>query len=949
MKSRLRMIWTLLAVSMLTASLAWAAGPVKVVMDTYHQDHRVTPKLQFEPQWSAPAGLRSSDVAPLFVEAMGDRYGLPAASEDLELVRVRESLLGFHHVYQQKIAGIPVDHAEFIVSVAKKDGRVYQVFNNIYPVKNAPAQTKASVGVDEAYGIAWDYLRAQSELSGAPMSRLVYTPEGEGFRLNYVIDLALSAPDGAWNVRVDAATGAVVAVEDTRLIRKITEETLTAEERLAAVSGPAWDRVAMFDRFAAQKSANDDIIAAGTLALGTGVVFDPDPRTTLNNNSLADNSAASAFTAAYFTRSLQDITLSGGLYRVTGPYVNIINFEAPTTAPSTTVDGNWTAVRGNNAFNDAMTYFHLDQNQRYMQSLGFTGPTGIQEGPIQTDTDGLSGADNSYFLPASNRLAFGHGCVDDNEDADVILHEYGHAIQHDITANWTGGDTGAMGEGFGDYWAASYSYVQPNGNTFFPDWIYTWDGHGASDACWPGRVLNATGAQYVQTTTYSAHASIPGGYQSDELWSTPLFQSLRTLMSQGYTRESVDQIILESHFGIGSGLKMRDMANLTIAAASALQPGGNHADVFIEKFLVHNIIQIPAASLSIASVAVSNAGANGVADPGELVHVTVELANLGTLGATALSASLGTSTALVQVPQGASAYPDLTLGATGTNLVDFEVAVGSDFVCGNPIALQLVVTYAGGISPSTTLNFSVGTGVPNGAAVSVAPALAIPDNTPAGVTSTLNIVGSGGTVTSNFNVDLNITHTWRGDLRVTLRSPAGTSVILHNLTGSSADNIVGNYPLTLTPAQSLATLIGQPLDGIWSLIISDNAGDDTGILNSWGINDVTGYECDTFVSAVDDGALPSRFAVSQNRPNPFNPSTTISFAVPENAGQVTLAIFDVSGRLVRTLESGSLGAGTYTREWNGRDDMGRAVGSGTYFYRLAGNEFSESRKMILIQ
>ncbi|MEI2811254.1 MAG: hypothetical protein V9F00_13950 [Nocardioides sp.] len=490
------------------------------------------------------------------------------------------------------------------------------------------------------------------------MSRLVYTPEGDGFRLNYVIDLALSAPDGAWNVRVDAATGAVVSVEDTRLIRKITEETLTAEERLAAVSGPAWDRVAMFDRFAAQKSANDDIIAAGTLALGTGVVFDPDPRTTLNNNSLADNSAASAFTAAYFTRSLQDITLSGGLYRVTGPYVNIINFEAPTTAPSTTVDGNWTAVRGNNAFNDAMTYFHLDQNQRYMQSLGFTGPTGIQEGPIQTDTDGLSGADNSYFLPASNRLAFGHGCVDDNEDADVILHEYGHAIQHDITANWTGGDTGAMGEGFGDYWAASYSYVQPNGNTFFPDWIYTWDGHGASDACWPGRVLNATGAQYVPTTTYSAHASIPGGYQSDELWSTPLFQSLRTLMSQGYTRESVDQIILESHFGIGSGLKMRDMANLTIAAASALQPGGNHADVFIEKFLVHNIIQIPAASLSIASVTVSNAGANGVADPGETgARDAWNSRTWAPSGATTLSASLGTSTALVHDPAGRLGLP----------------------------------------------------------------------------------------------------------------------------------------------------------------------------------------------------------------------------------------------------------------------------------------------------
>lgn len=949
MKSRLGKIWTLLTVSMLTASIALAAGPAKVIMDTYHQDHRITPKLQFEPQWNPPVGLRSTAVAPLFVEMMGDRYGLPAASEDLEPVRVRESLLGFHHVYQQKIAGIPVDHAEFIVSVAKKDDRVYQVFNNVYPVKTAPEQTKAAIGVDEAYGIAWDYLRAQSELSGAPKSRLVYTPEGDGFRLNYVIDLALSAPDGAWSVRVDAVTGAVVSVEDTRLIRKITDETLTAAERLAAVSGPAWDRAAMFDRFAAQKKANDEVVANGALAAGTGVVFDPDPRTTLNDNTLADGSPASAFTAAYFTRNLQDITLSSGVYRLTGPYVSIINFEAPTTAPSTTVNGNWTAVRGNNAFNDAMTYFHLDQNQRYMQSLGFTGATGIQEGPIETDTDGLSGADNSYFLPASNRLAFGHGCVDDNEDADVILHEYGHAIQHDIVASWSGGDTGAMGEGFGDYWAASYSYVQPNGNTFFPDWIYTWDGHGTSNACWAGRILNATGAQYVPTTTYSAHTSIPGGYVSDELWSTPLFQSLRTLMGQGYSRASVDQIILESHFGIGSGLKMRDMANLTIAAASALQPGGNHSNVFIEKFLVHNIIEVAAANLSIASVTVSNAGLNGVADPGEMVHLSVELANLGTLGATTLSASLGTSTALVQVPQGSSAYPDLALGATGTNLVDFEVAVGQNFVCGDPIALQLVVTYAGGISPTTTLNFALGTGVPNGAAVSVAPGLAIPDNVAAGVTSTLNVVGSGGTVTSNFNVNVDITHTWIGDLRVTLKSPAGTSVILHNRTGSSADNIIGNYPLTLTPAQSLASLVGQSLDGTWSLVISDNASQDVGTLNSWGINDITGYQCEDHISAVDDGILPARFAVGQNHPNPFNPSTTISFAVPENAGQVTLTIFDVAGRLVRTLESGSLAAGTYTREWNGRDDMGRAVSSGTYFYRLAGNSFSEARKMILLQ
>ena len=62
-------------------------------------------------------------------------------------------------------------------------------------------------------------------------------------------------------------------------------------------------------------------------------------------------------------------------------------------APSTTTTGNWTAVRGNNAFNDATTYFHIDQNQRYMQSLGFTGTTGIQYGSIAADSNGANGDD----------------------------------------------------------------------------------------------------------------------------------------------------------------------------------------------------------------------------------------------------------------------------------------------------------------------------------------------------------------------------------------------------------------------------------------------------------------------------------------------------------------------------------------------------------------------------
>jgi len=319
------------------------------------------------------------------------------------------------------------------------------------------------------------------------------------------------------------------------------------------------------------------------------------------------------------------------------------------------------------------------------------------------------------------------------------------------------------------------------------------------------------------------------------------------------------------------------------------------------------------------------------------------------MAATTLGSTLSTSTGLVQITQTTSTYNDLPIGAMGTNLVEFELVVDQNFVCGDPIALQLVVSYSGGISPTTQLNFEIGTGVPNGASESATPGLAIPDNNATGITSTLKVVGTGATVTSNLNVDVEITHTWIGDLILTLKSPAGTSVILHNRTGSSADDIIGNYPLTLTPTQALTGLIGQPLDGNWELKVSDNEGQDLGTLVSWGINDVTGFECEDYVSAVGDDILPTRFAIGGNHPNPFNPATTISFSVPENAGQVTLTIFDVSGRLVRTLESSSLSAGNYSRQWNGRDTQGRAVSSGAYFYRLSGNGFSEARKMILVQ
>lgn len=948
-----RLLTLLCACALLCTAVVPATLAAMAAQDTYHQDHRTTPKLQFEPSWAAPAGLTSQGAAEVFIEQEGARYGLPADPADLELLEVKESLLGSHYVYQQMLNGIAVDGAQFIVSVAHKDGRVYRVYNNTYPVDPAPSAPGGLLGTEGAYETAWQYLRADGDLLAPAVAKLVYTPVGDTFVLNYVVEYQLSAPYGGWRLTIDAQDGAITQVDDPRLIRKVNPDALTIAERLAAQTGPAGDRTAAFARFDEKIRAEELAADKGTRAQGTGLVFDPDPRTTLLNNNLQDGSSAASFTDAYFTRDLLDLTYSGGLYRVTGPWVNIYNWDSPSTAPSTSATGNWTAVRGNNAFNDAMTYFHLDQSQRYMQSLGFTGATGIQQRSIIADTDGVNGDDNSYFVPSTNRLSYGHGCVDDDEDADVILHEYGHAIQHDI-GYWAGGDTGAMGEGFGDYWAGSYSYSTPNGPAFYPNYIYTWDGHGTGNQCWYGRIMNATAAQYVPGTTYSAHQSIPGGFQSDELWSTPLFQSLITLTDLGYPRSEVDQIVLESHFGIGTGPTMRDMANATIATAALLQPGQPHADVFTEKFLVHNIVDIPVVQLQAGAVTLTGpSGANGAADPGETVAFTLQVQNSGALAAAGVSAVLSTGTPLVTILDGSSSYADLAVGGYAVNSTPFSLAIDPAFPCGDQIDLTLTFSFnnpaKAGEKTVSAVSFSLGTGTPLGVNLTVAPNAAVPDANSNGTTSEIVVSGTGSLVTANFTVDVRVIHPNIGDLRVIMTSPGGSSLWLHNRSGGTSDNLIGTYPTTLTPVSPLDQIIGQPLDGTWTLKVADYTAGNTGVLESWGISDIGGHECEEVASPVGDEVAQARFAMLQNRPNPFNPSTTIEFAVPENAGPVTLAVYDVSGRLVRTLASGSLAAGSHQRVWDGRDTAGRTVGSGAYFYRLSGPGFSEARKMILMK
>jgi hypothetical protein len=100
--------------------------------------------------------------------------------------------------------------------------------------------------------------------------------------------------------------------------------------------------------------------------------------------------------------------------------------------------------------------------------------------------------------------------------------------------------------------------------------------------------------------------------------------------------------------------------------------------------------------------------------------------------------------------------------------------------------------------------------------------------------------------------------------------------------------------------------------------------------------------------ARDIRETPAIFNLAQNHPNPFNPTTRINFSL-DSQGDVSLVVYDITGKLVRTLVNRSMTAGTHSEAWDGRDGQGNPVATGVYFYRLTAGSRTLTKKMMLLK
>ncbi|MCD8528530.1 MAG: M36 family metallopeptidase [Chitinophagales bacterium] len=199
---------------------------------------------------------------------------------------------------------------------------------------------------------------------------------------------------------------------------------------------------------------------------------------------------------------------NAGTFSLINDAFEIAEFSAPVYNAITSNTDTFSFNRNQIAFEDVNAFFHLNNFKTYWESLGFAN---LATQRIQIDTHGNGGADNSFFTPTNPpRLVFGQGGVDDAEDADVLVHEYGHAISHFAAPNTNIGEQRrALDEGFGDYLATTYSLQYSN---YKPYDVFSWDGH---NEYWAGRVSNANKTAQDISSTQNI-------YYNGEIWSSVL-------------------------------------------------------------------------------------------------------------------------------------------------------------------------------------------------------------------------------------------------------------------------------------------------------------------------------------------------------------------------------------------------------------------------------------------
>jgi hypothetical protein len=507
------------------------------------------------PMTAGNSADESDTIAPAvreFLKANSDQTGLRADVNSLQVVQEVSTPINRVVHFQQLHEGVPVVDTSVVVQVDEAN-RIRQI-----DLGNASTTVFEKVGDDRKMTAKQALKAAMTAIGDATLRQPakdpeeVYLPTDAGLKLAYQVFLPTKNPPHDWRIIVDAYTGQILEQKD--LLYRID---------------------------------------------GQGFVFDPNPVVTAHNNTLRDptatagtcgfaGTAIATIDAQRVTRTLKDITFSGGVHKLEGPFAKMRNFSAPNTAPPTEVSANnFKYSSGDARFENVNVYYHIDTTQRFIQSLGITTAHNKQ---IEADANDNGNGGGAFFSPIDKGLHFGDSgnCRPDRgEEGDCVMHEYGHAIQNDQVPGWGGtnpvtgrAETRAMGEGFGDILACVALAERGGGfqREVFEDWCFV-------DTAIHG-LRRVDGTKVYPTDWHNEE------HDDGEIWSAALWNIYRTIGGDSLTaatRQAAATALLKSvilsHHSVAANASMPDGAEAVMNTNAALpEYRGQHLMQMLNSF-----------------------------------------------------------------------------------------------------------------------------------------------------------------------------------------------------------------------------------------------------------------------------------------------------------------------------------------------------------------------------
>lgn len=458
------------------------------------------------------------------------KLGVPEGLTGIQTVDVRTGQAAKYVRFQQTIGGVPLVGADVIVGLSLTSSGDELVQSRYRPDVTA-LWPRSQITSAHALQIALAELGAtRADLRGPPAAQRAFVANDDAATLTWQLTLPLSQPFGSWLVAVRAGDGQVIS--STNFLR--------------------------FDE---------------------GDVFNPNPAQSSGGSippplDCDDPANEPLLSAEYVTMPL--LGIEDGQGKLKGVYVDltapgIVGYKAAGQADELSREYSYACT--DDRFEEVMVYYHLDSTQRKLQSLGFTGDAAILDRSIAVHPHYYAVC-NAFFDPLNRALHFGDGgsCgydADAAEDADVIVHEYGHAIQDDQVPGWGFGaaldaeQAWSMGEGFADFLAAAM---------YNDSCVADWFNFG-------GECLREIDSGNHYPEDFESCRPDPGEPAEEHcgglIWSGALWDLAQALGGDDTAFDTALTLVLESHFML-SPVATFDEAATAIRQADDLLFGGAH-------------------------------------------------------------------------------------------------------------------------------------------------------------------------------------------------------------------------------------------------------------------------------------------------------------------------------------------------------------------------------------